>query len=178
VARVCGCSAPRTCSRRGSSAAYWSRAPAASPARPVQEASSWRVARVCGCSAPRTLLRSGPDGADLALLASYNTITSRPDSPVASSHPAATSSPVLSPTPPRRDAVSRSPRGAVTCRGPCNSPPITGSSTSTHPLTAPRASPLHDSQVDPWRAVWVRLFQVLGSGPIDDRPPDGGERVS
>ncbi|HEY7880044.1 MAG TPA: DUF3237 family protein [Streptosporangiaceae bacterium] len=37
-ARVSGCSAPRTRSSTGSSAAYWSRAPAASPASPVQVA--------------------------------------------------------------------------------------------------------------------------------------------
>ena len=32
----------------------WSRAPAASPACPVQEASWWRAVRVSGCSGPRT----------------------------------------------------------------------------------------------------------------------------
>ena len=33
----------------------WSRAPAASPASPVQRARRPRVDRVCGCAAPRTL---------------------------------------------------------------------------------------------------------------------------
>ena len=53
MVRVSGCSAPRTRSRMGSSAAYWSRAPAASPASPVQEARLARAVRVSGCSAPR-----------------------------------------------------------------------------------------------------------------------------
>jgi hypothetical protein len=50
VVRVCGCSVPRTRSRTGSSAAYWSRAPAASPASPARLARLWRVVRVSGCS--------------------------------------------------------------------------------------------------------------------------------
>ena len=37
VARVAGCSGPRTRSRMGNRAANWSRAPAASPASPVQQ---------------------------------------------------------------------------------------------------------------------------------------------
>jgi hypothetical protein len=51
VIRVSGCSAPSTRSRTGSSAAYWSRAPAASPA-PVKRARLARVIRVSGCSGP------------------------------------------------------------------------------------------------------------------------------
>ena len=50
--RVSGCSGPETRSRMGSRAAYWSRAPAASPASPVQWARLSRVARVSGCSGP------------------------------------------------------------------------------------------------------------------------------
>ena len=44
-----------TRSSTASSAAYWSRAPAASPACPVQWARSARAIRVSGCSAPDTL---------------------------------------------------------------------------------------------------------------------------
>ena len=50
--RVSGCSGPRTRSRTGSSAANWSRAPAGSPASPVQRARSPRRCRVSGCSGP------------------------------------------------------------------------------------------------------------------------------
>ena len=54
VIRVCGCSAPRTRSCTGSSAANWSRAPAASPP-PRSSAARWpRAVRVRGCSGPRT----------------------------------------------------------------------------------------------------------------------------
>ena len=59
--RVSGCSAPETRSRTGSSAAYWSRAAAGSPACPVQQARLPRAARVSGCSAPET--RSRPAAA-------------------------------------------------------------------------------------------------------------------
>ena len=52
--RVEGRPGPWTRSRMGSRAAYWSRAPAASPASPVQEARLPRALRVEGCSGPRT----------------------------------------------------------------------------------------------------------------------------
>ena len=54
VAQVWRLSGPRTRSLVGSRAASRSWPPAASPARPVQRASSWRVARVLGWSKPRT----------------------------------------------------------------------------------------------------------------------------
>ena len=47
----------------GSSAAYWSRAPAASPASPVQRARLARAARVSGCSGPKTRSRMGSSAA-------------------------------------------------------------------------------------------------------------------
>ncbi len=50
---VPGWSGPRTCLKVGSKAASWSRAPAASPASPVQRARSWRVFRVRMWSPPR-----------------------------------------------------------------------------------------------------------------------------
>jgi NADPH-dependent curcumin reductase len=55
---VSGCSGPETRSRTGSSAADWSRAAAASPASPVQRASSCRLVRVSGCSGPETRSRT------------------------------------------------------------------------------------------------------------------------
>ena len=64
VARVSGCSGPRTRSRMGSSAANWSRAPAASPACPVHWARLARVVRVPGCSGPRTRSRTGSSAAN------------------------------------------------------------------------------------------------------------------
>ena len=42
----------------GTSAAYWSRAPAASPVSPVQEARLARSVSVSGCSAPRVSSRA------------------------------------------------------------------------------------------------------------------------
>ena len=60
---VSGCSAPRTRSDTGSSAAYWSRAAAASPACPVQRARLARAVSVSGCSAPRTRSRTGSSAA-------------------------------------------------------------------------------------------------------------------
>ena len=59
--RVSGCSGPETRSRIGSSAANWSRAPAASPASPVQSARLARAVRVSGCSAPRVSLPGAQD---------------------------------------------------------------------------------------------------------------------
>ena len=58
---VSGCSAPETRSRTGTSAANWSRAPAASPACPVQEARLPRAVSVSGCSAPRVFLPGAQD---------------------------------------------------------------------------------------------------------------------
>ena len=63
--RVSGCSGPRTRSRTGSSAAYWSRAPAGSPASPVQRARLARAVRVSGCSGPRTRSTHGQQRGEL-----------------------------------------------------------------------------------------------------------------
>ena len=51
------CSAPSTRSKMGSSAAYWSRAPTASPAFPVQPAKAPRAITVIGCSGPASAQR-------------------------------------------------------------------------------------------------------------------------
>ena len=64
VARVSGCSGPRTRSRTGSSAANWSRAAAGSPACPVQRARLAGSSRVSGCSGPRTRSRTGSSAAN------------------------------------------------------------------------------------------------------------------
>ena len=55
VIRVSGWPGPDTRSRMGSSAASWSRAPAASPAFPVQWARLCWALRVAGCSLARSL---------------------------------------------------------------------------------------------------------------------------
>ena len=64
MVRVSGCSGPRTRSSKNSSAASWSRAPAASPARPVQSARLPRAVRVSGCSGPRTRSSKGSSAAN------------------------------------------------------------------------------------------------------------------
>ena len=61
---VSGCSGPSTRSRTGSSAAYWSRAPAASTAFPVQEARLERSVKVSGGSGPRTRSITGSSAAN------------------------------------------------------------------------------------------------------------------
>jgi toxin HigB-1 len=49
-----GWSAPSICSCSDSNASYWSRAPAGSPAWPVQRATLRRIYNVSGCPTPRT----------------------------------------------------------------------------------------------------------------------------
>jgi hypothetical protein len=60
--RMDGCSGPSTRSIMGSSAANWSRAPAASPAAPVKVARLARAVRVSGCSGACVLLQGRRSG--------------------------------------------------------------------------------------------------------------------